>query len=120
MSKTSKSPTTTDPMDPAQMRRVPTHPGEIFRLEYREPMALSQAEAARRLEMPLNRLNEFEKGKRGVTADSAVRFAILTGTSPQLWMNLQANVELYHAYQKLKASGVLRQVEKNTGVAKAS
>jgi addiction module HigA family antidote len=120
MSKTSKSPTTTNPMDPALMRRAPTHPGEIFKLDFREPMKLSQAEAARRLEMPLNRLNEFEKGKRGVTADSALRLAMLTGTSPQLWMNLQSNLELYHAYQKLKASGVLRQVEKNTAVTKAS
>jgi len=113
MSKMSPSPTTTDPMSPALMRRAPTHPGEIFKTEYREPSGLSQAEAARRLEMPLNRLNEFEKGKRGVTPDSAWRLSLLTGTSPQLWMNLQTNLELYHAYQKLKASGVLKQVEKN-------
>ena len=71
MSKTSPSPTTTNPMSPALVRRAPTHPGEIFKLEYRDPIGLSQAEAARRLEMPLNRLNEFEKGKRGVALIAA-------------------------------------------------
>lgn len=114
MPKMSKSPTTTtDPMDPALMRRAPTHPGEIFRLDYREPMGVSQAEAARMLEVPLNRLNEFEKGKRGVTPDSALRIAVFTRTSPQMWMNLQANRELYFAYQELKKSGVLKQVVRN-------
>lgn len=89
----------------AEMRRAPTHPGEIFRTEFREldgVPRVSQAEAARRLGWSANRMNEFEVGKRGVTPENAVMLGALTGTTPEFWMNLQANYDLWHA---LKAVG---------------
>src|SRR5204863_3460960 len=87
----------------AQMRRSPTHPGEVFRVEYREAQEppVSQAEAARRLGWSANRMNEFEVGKRGVTPENAVMLAALTGTSPDFWMQLQANYDLWHAMKKI-------------------
>lgn len=88
----------------AQMRRPPTHPGEIFRTEFREPdgvAIISQAEAARRLGWSNNRMNEFEVGKRGVTPENAVMLGALTGTSAEFWMQLQVNYDLWHAMKKL-------------------
>lgn len=90
--------------DLADMKRPPTHPGDIFRLDFREPdgtVLISQAEAARRMGMPVNRLNEFERGKRGVTPNSALLLAALTGTTAEFWMNLQARWELWHALKKI-------------------
>src|SRR5688500_8384178 len=79
----------------AHMRRPPTHPGEVFREDYRRPQdpAISQAEASRRLGWSKNRLNEFEVGKRGVTPENAIALAELTGTSPEFWLQLQMNYD---------------------------
>ena len=89
------------PVRLADMRRAPTHPGTIFRLDYREPMGLSQAEAARRMELTPRHLNEIEKGKRAVTPRTALRFGLLTGSAPELWMNLQARHDLWHELQTM-------------------
>jgi addiction module HigA family antidote len=75
------------------MPRAPTHPGEIFYEEFLKPTEMTQADAAETMGMSLNRLNEIIKGKRGVTADTALRFAKLTGTSPEFWLNLQNAVD---------------------------
>jgi len=58
---------------------------------------LGQVEAARRLEISLNRMNEIVLGKRGITADTALRLANLLKTSPRFWMRLQADWELHQA-----------------------
>ncbi len=93
--------TTTEPVaDVRRMKRPPTHPGEMLRAEFLEPLALSQAEAARRMEISTNRLNELVRGKRGVTAATALRLADLLGTSPEFWLNLQTAWDLWHAYQE--------------------
>jgi addiction module HigA family antidote len=57
-------------------------------------------EAAKRLGISLNRLNEIVLGKRGITADTALRLAELLNTSPQLWMRLQADWDLHRAMQR--------------------
>jgi addiction module HigA family antidote len=57
----------------------------------------SQVEASRRLGISLNRLNEIVLGKRGITADTALRLSRLLKTSPQLWMRLQADWDLHQA-----------------------
>ena len=72
-------------------------PGEILLEEFLKPMQLGQAEAARRLKISLNRMNEIVLGKRGVTADTALRLARLLKTSPQFWMRLQADWDLHQA-----------------------
>jgi addiction module HigA family antidote len=60
-------------------------------------MGLGQVEAARRLDISLNRLNEIVLGKRRITADTAIRLARLLETSPQFWMRLQADWDLHRA-----------------------
>jgi addiction module HigA family antidote len=75
-------------------------PGEILLEEYLEPMGLGQVEAARRLGISLNRLNEIVLGKRGITADTALRLSRMLKTSPQLWMRLQADWDLHQATQR--------------------
>jgi antitoxin HigA-1 len=75
-------------------------PGEILLEEYLKPLGLGQLEAAQRLGISLNRLNEIVLGKRGITADTALRLAKLLKTSPQLWMRLQADWDLHQAIRR--------------------
>jgi addiction module HigA family antidote len=72
--------------------------------EFLKPLGLTQAEAARELDMSLNRLNELVLGKRGVTADTALRLAQRFKTTPQLWMHLQADWDLHEALRKGSAA----------------
>jgi antitoxin HigA-1 len=74
--------------------RVPTHPGEVLLEEFLKPMAISQSAFAEHVRMPLQRVNEVVRGKRGVTPDTAWRFAQALGTSPEFWMNLQCAYDL--------------------------
>ena len=76
------------------------HPGEMLLEEYLKPLGVGQVEAARRLGVSLNRLNEIVLGKRGITADTALRLSRLLKTSPQLWMRLQADWDLHQALQR--------------------
>ncbi len=75
-------------------------PGEILLEEYLTPLGLGQVEAARRLDISLNSLNEIVLGKRGITADTALRLARLLKTSPQMWMRLQADWDLHQAVHR--------------------
>jgi addiction module HigA family antidote len=75
-------------------------PGEILLEEFLTPLGLGQVEAARQLEISLNRLNEIVLGKRGITADTALRLARLLKTSPQFWMRLQADWDLNKAIDR--------------------
>ena len=77
--------------------RPPTHPGEMLLEEFLRPLEMTQSEAARRMEIPLNRLNEVIRGRRGITADTALRLAKLLNTDPEIWMNLQNQWDLWHA-----------------------
>ena len=69
-------------------------PGEILLEEFLKPMGIGQADAARRLGVSLNRLNEIVLGKRS-TGDTALRLARLFKTLPQFWMRLQADWDLH-------------------------
>lgn len=80
------------------------HPGEMLLEEFLKPLGLTQAETARELGMSLNRLNELVLGKRGVTADTALRLARRFKTTPQLWMHLQADWDLHEALRKGSAA----------------
>jgi len=75
-------------------------PGEILLQEYLKPLGLGQVQAAQRLRISLNRLNEIVLGKRSITADTALRLSRLLKTSPQLWMRLQADWDLHQALQR--------------------
>ncbi len=75
-------------------------PGEMLLEEFLKPSGLGQVEAARRLGISLNRLNEIVLGKRGITADTALRLARLFKMSPQFWMRLQADWDLHQAIER--------------------
>jgi len=79
-------------------------PGEMLLEEFLKPMGIGQLEASRRLGISLNRLNEIVLGKRGITADTALRLSRLLKTSPQFWMRLQADWDLHQAIQRKRAS----------------
>ena len=75
-------------------------PGEMLLEEFLKPMGIGQVEAARRLGVSLNRLNEIVLGKRGISADTALKLARLFKMSPQFWMRLQADWDLFQALQR--------------------
>jgi len=77
-----------------QRRRKPTHPGEILQAEFMKPMGLSANKLAQILEVPTNRITMIVTGKRGITADTALRLADALGTTPEFWTNLQAHYNL--------------------------
>jgi addiction module HigA family antidote len=74
--------------------RVPTHPGEILRLEFLEPLGITQVALAAHIGVPVQRVNELVRGKRGVTPDTAWLLAQAFETTPDFWMNLQAAYDL--------------------------
>jgi addiction module HigA family antidote len=83
--------------------RPPTHAGEILLEEFLKPLNLSQVEAADKMGISQNRLNELIRGKRGVTADTALRLAKLLKTTPEFWLNLQNAFDLYQAKHAMSA-----------------
>src|ERR1700746_1139040 len=84
--------------------RIPTHPGEVLLEEFLRPLGASQLEFSRQLGIPLQRVNEMVRGKRGVTAETALLLSARLGTSPEFWLSLQAAHDLGRA-----RSGALRQ-----------
>lgn len=80
----------------------PIHPGEILLEEFLKPMGLSQNQLALCIGVPARRINEIVLGKRGISADTALRLARYFNMSPQFWMGLQMNYELAIASDKLE------------------
>lgn len=81
----------------------PFHPGEMLLEEFLEPAGISQAAFAEKLGWTKAKLNELIKGKRGITADSALDLAEALKTSAKLWMNLQATYDLDKAKKSRSA-----------------
>jgi len=88
---------------------APIHPGEILLLEYLEPMSVTQHRLAMAIGVPPRRINEIVHGKRGITADTALRLARYFGTSERFWLNLQSRYELELGRDRLAAT--LDQIE---------
>lgn len=72
----------------------PIHPGEILMEDFIEAFGITQNKLAVAIGVPPRRINEIVHGKRGVTADTAIRLARYFGTSEEFWMSLQSNYEL--------------------------
>ena len=72
----------------------PVHPGEILLEEFLRPMGVSQYRLAKSLCVPARRINEIVLGKRGISADTALRLARYFATSEEVWMNLQKRYEV--------------------------
>jgi len=72
----------------------PIHPGEILLEDFLKPMQLSQYYLAQAIGVPPRRINEIVHGKRGITADTALRLGRFFGMEAQFWMNLQTRYDL--------------------------
>src|SRR5205807_3296064 len=91
----SRSSTTTDNEVTMSTKLLdPIHPGEILAEEFMRPLGLSANALARTLGVPVTRISEILRGRRGVSADSALRLARFVGSSAELWMSLQADYDL--------------------------
>ncbi len=72
----------------------PIHPGEVLWEEFLKPMGISQNRLALNIGVPPRRINEIVLGKRGITADTALRLAKFFGTSAEFWLGLQSQYDL--------------------------
>ena len=72
----------------------PVHPGEILKADFLDPLRLSVNALSEAIKVPRTRLNDIVRGRRGITADTAMRLARYFGVSAQFWMNLQSHYEL--------------------------
>ncbi len=86
----------------ARKAHAPIHPGEILLEEFLEPMEVSQYRLAKDISVPPRRINEIVHGKRGITADTALRLARYFGTTERFWMNLQTRYDLEVERGRLK------------------
>ena len=84
-----------------KMRR-PTEPGQILLHEFLFPKKITQVELAKRMRVPIQRINTLINGKRGISAETAVLLAKALKTTPEFWMNLQNAVDLYDALHHLR------------------
>jgi len=75
-------------------RRTPVHPGVVLLEEFLVPLGLTQVRLAAHIGVPVQRVNEIVRGKRGITPDTAWLFSQAFGTTPEFWLNLQANYDL--------------------------
>jgi addiction module HigA family antidote len=82
------------------MSRTLIHPGEILGDELEE-IGISGAELSRQIRVPENRISQIIAGKRGITADTALRLGKWFGTTPEFWLNLQRSYELRKAAQEI-------------------
>jgi addiction module HigA family antidote len=84
------------------MKKLPNiHPGEVLLEEFLLPLGVSQNALARAADVPPRRINEIVLGKRGISAETAVRLAAALGTSERFWLGLQADYDLEEARKLL-------------------
>ena len=83
--------------------RPPTSPGEILLEEFLKPLGMTQLALAEKMGVPIQRVNTLINGKRSVTAETAILLSRVFDTSPQFWMDLQSQCELWEAARKMPA-----------------
>lgn len=88
--------------------RPPTHPGEMLLEEFLKPLGITQSAFAVRLGVSFPRLNEIINARRGVTSDTALRLARVTGMSADFWLGLQQDYDLWHAMRSKQAREIAR------------
>lgn len=81
--------------------RLPVHPGEVLLEEFIIPKKLSQVDLARKIKVPIQRINTLINGKRDMTPETAILLSRFFRTSPEFWMNLQTQRDLALAQQKM-------------------
>jgi addiction module HigA family antidote len=83
-------------------RGVPIHPGEFLREDFLAPLGLSANALAIALRVPVTRISEIVRERRGITADTALRLARYFGTTPDFWMKMQMSYDLANASRESK------------------
>ena len=82
--------------------RKPNHPGEILRYEYLEELSMTQQQLANLIGVTRVRINEIILGKRSITPDTAFRLSKFFNTTPEFWINLQSNYDMWNTLQERK------------------
>jgi addiction module HigA family antidote len=85
-----------------ELKRNPTHPGEILKEDFLSPLGLTQTELAKALKTSFRTINEILNEKRSISPDMALRLSRYFGTSPDVWIGLQTDYDLYWARMKAK------------------
>jgi addiction module HigA family antidote len=83
-----------------ELLRTPTHPGEILKEEFLVPLEITQGGLAKALHTSFRAINELVNEKRGITTEMALRLSKYFGATPQLWLNLQNQYDLYRVSHK--------------------
>lgn len=81
-------------MEASQKRLDPISPGEVLLEEFLVPYGISQNKLSRDIDVPLTRINDIIRGKRGISADTALRLSRYFNTSPDLWLGLQSEYDI--------------------------
>jgi addiction module HigA family antidote len=92
-------------------RLSPIHPGEVLAEEFLAAIGISQYRLAKGVGVPPRRINEIVLGKRGITADTALRLGRFFGTTAEFWMNLQVRYDL-----ETRRSGLGRRLDREVVV----
>jgi addiction module HigA family antidote len=87
-----------------RLQRVPTHPGIILKEEFLEPLNITQSALAKDLNTSFRAINELVNEKRGITVEMALKLSKYFDTTPQLWLNLQNEYDLYKISNKKEKS----------------
>ncbi len=85
-----------------ELKRKPTHPGEILKEDFMKPLKLTQTDLAKALKTSFRTVNEILNEKRSISPEMALRLARYFGTTPDVWLVLQADYDLYKARLKSK------------------
>jgi addiction module HigA family antidote len=86
----------------------------MLREEFLVPLAITQSELAERMGVPVGRVNQILQQKRGVTADTAIRLSRVLGMSPEFWLGLQTDWDLWHALREVDLRA-LRPITRRVG-----
>ena len=91
------------------LKRAPTHPGEVLKKEFLEPMGLSQTKLAKELNTTFRTINEIMNEKRNISTEMAIKLSRYFGTSAEVWLNLQNQHDLYRI--RTKKAAILERIK---------
>lgn len=92
-----------------ELNRKPTHPGEIIKEDFMAPLKLTQTELAKALKTSFRTINEILNEKRSISPEMALRLARYFGTTPDVWLGLQADYDLFKA--RLKSEKTIEEIK---------
>jgi addiction module HigA family antidote len=92
-----------------KLDRKPTHPGEIIKEDFMLPLKLTQTELAKALKTSFRTVNEILNEKRSISPEMALRLARYFGTTPDVWLGLQADFDLFKA--RLKSEKTIEEIK---------